>query len=68
MNVDLYQYFILIMINLNIINGSSSENEKANNSHKKNVLVLWSILICWDSELVFFLCEPKSSQLKEPKT
>ncbi len=37
----------------------------------KNVflLVLWSILICWDSELVGFVkCEPKSSQLKEPKT
>ncbi len=27
------------------------------------------ILICWDSELVGFVkCEPKSSQLKEPKT
>ncbi len=29
--------------------------QKANNSQKKkNVLVLWSILICWDSELVGF--------------
>ncbi len=30
--------------------------QKANNSPKKNfLLVLWSILICWDSELVGFL-------------
>ncbi len=29
------------------------------------LLVLWSILICWE---VFVKCEPKSSQLKEPKT
>ncbi len=37
---------------------------------KKNfLLVLWSILICWDVNLwVFVKCEPKSSQLKEPKT
>ncbi len=38
----------------------------------KNVflLVLWSILICWDwcNWWVFVKCELKSSQLKEPKT
>ncbi len=32
--------------------------------HKKKWLVLWSILNCWDINK----CEPKSSQLKEPKT
>ncbi len=40
--------------------------QKANNSLQ---IVLWSILICWDGELVGFVkCEPKSSQLKQPKT
>ncbi len=42
--------------------------QKANNSLKMFfLLVLWSILICWDW-WVFVKCEPKSSQLKEPKT
>ncbi len=43
--------------------------QKANNSLKWFfLLVLWSIPICWDSELwVFVKCEPKSSQLKEQR-
>ncbi len=32
------------------------------------LLACHHILICWDNELVFFVkCEPKSSQLKEPR-
>ncbi len=48
------------------VNRKLSGNKRCTTNRPIFLLVLWSILICWDSELVGF-CDPKSSQLKRTK-